>query len=87
MLGEYNNKNYTATLVNTSDLPVLVKAINKNSRAITLRIELPPEGIKKVYIDKDEIVYFKNKNGQSVTINVTLNRGVEGMRYVDIQSL
>ena len=35
-----------------------------------------------VYISKDETVYFENKNGTEVEIDVILSKGVEGMRYV-----
>ena len=87
ILGEYNDKNYTATLFNTSHLPLVVNAINKNTGEVILHLELMPEDTRKMYVNKDEMVYIKNENDISAKINVRLNRGVEGMRYVDIQSL
>lgn len=83
ILGEYNDKNYTATFFNTSPLPVVVKAINKNTGVVILHTELMPEDTRKMYINKDEMVYIKNENDLSTKINVRLNKGVEGMRYIE----
>ena len=83
LLGEFNYKNYTAELVNKSNFTVIVKAVDKNSGEVTQRFGLAPKGRTKVYVSKDETVYFKNENGTDVKVDVILSKGVEGMRYID----
>jgi len=83
LLGEFNNKNYTAELVNKSNLTVIVKAVDKKSGEVTQSFGLAPKGKTKVYISKDEIVYFENENGIDVKVDVILSKGVQGMRYID----
>jgi hypothetical protein len=83
LLGEFNDKNYTAELINRSNLTVIVKAVDKNSGELTQRLDLAPKGRANVYISKDETVYFKNDNGTDVKVDVILSKGVEGMRYID----
>ena len=83
LLGEFNDKNYTAELVNKSNLTVIVKAIDKMSGEVTQSFGLAPKGITKVYISKDETVNFENGNGIDVKVDVILNKGVKGMRYID----
>ena len=85
LLGEFNDKNYSAELVNKSDLTVIVKVVNKKSSEVTQSFGLAPKGRTKVYISKNETVYFENKNGTDVKVDVSLSRGVEGMRYIDNQ--
>ena len=83
LLGEFNDKNYTAELVNKSNLTVIVKAVDKESGEVTQSFGLAPKGKTKVYISKDEIVYFENENGIDVKVDVILSKGVQGMRYID----
>jgi hypothetical protein len=83
LLGEFNDKNYTAELINRSNLTVIVKAVDKNSGELTQHLDLAPKGRANVYISKDETVYFKNDNGTDVKVDVILSKGVEGMRYID----
>ena len=85
LLGEFNDKNYSAELVNKSDLTVIVKVVDKKSGEVTQSFGLAPKGRTKVYISKNETVYFENKNGTDVKVDVSLIRGVEGMRYIDNQ--
>lgn len=82
LLGEFNDKNYTAELVNKSNLTVIVKAVDKKSGEVTQSFGLAPKGKTKVYISKDETLYFENENVTDVRIDVILNKGVEGMRYI-----
>jgi hypothetical protein len=44
---------------------------------------LVPEEKTKVYISKEETVYFENENGTEVKVDVILSKGVEGMRYIN----
>ena len=83
LLGEFNDKNYTAELVNKSNVTVIVKAVDKNSGVVTQSFGLAPKGRTKVYISKDETVYFENENGIDVKVDVILSKGVQGMRYID----
>ena len=83
ILGEYNDKNYSGQLKNKSNFTVVVKAIDKNSGAITQSFGLGAKGKTKIYIDKNETVYFENENKVDVKVDVILSKGVEGMRYVD----
>ena len=83
ILGEFNNKNYSAELVNKSNLTVIVKALDKKTGEVTQSLELTPKGKTKVYISKDETVYFENENKVDVKVDVILTKFVEGMRYVD----
>ena len=85
MLGEFNDKNYSAELVNKSDLTVIVKALDKKTSKVTQSFGLAPKGRTKVYISKDENVYFENGNELDVKVDVILSKGVEGMRYIDIK--
>ena len=82
LLGEFNDKNYSAELINKSDLTVTVKAIDKNTGEVTQSFGLAPKGKTKIYISKDETVYFKNENLIDVKVDVILNKGVQGMRYI-----
>ena len=83
LLGEFNDKNYTAELINRSNLTVTVKAVDKKSEEVTQSFGLAPKGRAKVYISKDETVYFENENGTEVKVDVILSKGVQGMRYID----
>lgn len=83
LLGEFNDKNYTAELINRSNFTVNVKAIDKESEEVTQRFGLAPKGRTKVFISKNETVYFKNENSVDVKVDVILSRGVEGMRYIN----
>ena len=83
LLGEFNDKNYSAELVNKSNLTVIVKAVSKKSGEVTQSFGLAPKGRTKVYISKDETVYFENENGTEVKVDVKLSKGVEGMRYIE----
>jgi hypothetical protein len=83
LLGEFNDKNYSAELVNKSNLTVIVKTLDKKSGEVTQSFGLAPKGRTKVYISKDETVYFENENGTDVKVDVILSKGVEGMRYID----
>ncbi len=83
LLGEYNDQNYSAELINRSNLTVTIKAVDKNSGEVTQSFGLAPKGKTKVYISKDETVYFENANGIDVLVDVILSKGVEGMRYVE----
>ena len=83
LLGEFNDKNYSAELVNKSNLTVIVKTLDKNSGEVTQSFGLAPKGRTKVYISKDETVYFENENGTDVKVDVILSKSVEGMRYID----
>ena len=82
LLGEFNDKNYSAELINKSDLTVTVKAIDKNTGEVTQSLGLAPKGKTKIYISKDETVYFNNENVIDVKIDVILSQFVEGMRYI-----
>lgn len=82
ILGEFNDKNYSAELINRSTLTVSLKAVDKHSGEITQSFDLNPMGTTKVYISKEETVYFENDNGTDVKVDVTLSKGVEGMRYI-----
>lgn len=82
LLGEFNDKNYSADLINRSNLTVIIKAVDKYSGEITQRFGLSPLGRTKVYISKEETVYFENENGADVQVDVILSKGVEGMRYI-----
>jgi len=83
LLGEFNDKNFSAELINTSNLTVIVKAVDKKSGEVTQSFVLAPKGKTKAYISKDETVYFENKNGTDVKVDVVLNKDVHGMRYVN----
>ncbi len=85
LLGEFNDKNYTAELINRSNMIVIVKAVDKNSGELTQRLDLAPKGRTKVYVSKDETVFFNNDNGADVKVDVILSKDVEGMRYIDNQ--
>ena len=81
LLGEFNDNTYSAELDNKSNLTVIVRAVDKDSGELTQSFVLAPKGRTKVYISKDETVYFENE--VEVKVNVTLSKGVEGMRYID----
>ena len=83
LLGEFNDKNYSAELVNKSNLTVKVKALDKKTGEVTQNLELTTKEKAKVYISKDETVYFENENKVDVKVDIILSKFVEGMRYVD----
>lgn len=64
-------------------MKVIIKAADKRSRNVTQNFSLAPKGRIKVYISKNETVYFENKNGTDVKVDVILNKGIQGMRYID----
>ena len=82
ILGEFNNKNYSAELINRSELSIGFKTVDKKSWSVTQSFELEPKGKTKVFINKDEVAYFTNENEAAVKIDVILSKGVQGMRYV-----
>ena len=84
MLGEFNDKNYSAELVNKSDLTVIVKALDKKTSKVTQSFGLAPKGRTKVYISKDETVYFENENKVDVKVDVILSKGVEDLKEEDM---
>ena len=83
LLGEYNDANYTAQLVNKSNVTVTVKSVDKNSGEVIQSFGLAPKGRTKIYIGKEETVYFENESGKDVQVDVILSKSVEGMRYID----
>ena len=83
ILGEFNNKNYSAELINQSELKVMVKVIEKESGGVIRSFGLAPKERTKIYISKTNTVYFENENKVDVKVDVILSKGVEGMRYVD----
>jgi uncharacterized secreted protein with C-terminal beta-propeller domain len=83
LLGEFNDNNYSAELVNKSNLTVIVRTVDKRTGEVIQSFGLAPKGRTKVYISRDETVYFENENEIEVKVNVTLSKGVEGMRYID----
>ena len=82
-MGEFNEKNYSAELINRSNLTLIVKAEDKEPGSLGKSFELAAKGETKVYINKEETVYFENKNQTDVTVDVILSKGVQGMRYID----
>ena len=62
---------------------MIVKAVDKESGQVSQSFGLAPKGKSKVYISKEETVYFENENGIDVKVDVILSKGVEGMRYID----
>lgn len=83
ILGEFNNKNYSAELINQSELKVMVKVIEKESGVVIRSFGLAPKERTKIYISKTNTVYFENENKVDVKVDVILSKGVEGMRYID----
>ena len=83
ILGEFNNKNYSAELINQSELKVMVKVIEKESSVVIRSFGLAPKERTKIYISKTNTVYFENENKVDVKVDVILTKFVEGMRYVD----
>ena len=73
------NQTFLLGLVNS----FIVKAVSKKSGEVTQSFGLAPKGRTKVYISKDETVYFENENGTEVKVDVKLSKGVEGMRYIE----
>ncbi len=60
-----------------------ITILDKNSGEVNQSLGLAPKGRTKVYISKDETVYFENENGIDVKVDVILSKGVQGMRYID----
>jgi len=83
LLGEFNDKNYSAELTNKSNLTIIVKMADKESGEVIQSFGLTPKGKTKVYVTKVETVYFENDNGSDVRIDVVLSKGVEGMLYIN----
>lgn len=83
LLGEFNDKNYFAELFNRSNLTVVIKVLDEDSGEVQQSFGLTPKDKTKVYISKNETVYFVNENGSDVKVDVILSKGVEGMRYID----
>ena len=83
ILGEFNNKNYSAELINQSELKVMIKVIEKESGVVIRSFGLASKERTKIYISKTNTVYFENENKVDVKVDVILSKGVEGMRYVD----
>ncbi|MGB0527101.1 MAG: hypothetical protein ACPGIE_04945 [Flavobacteriaceae bacterium] len=82
VLGELNTQDFSAELSNVSEFTVLVIIQSKTSGQILNELGLKPNQKIKVFIGNDEVSYFKNDNEQAVKVNVVLNKGVEGMRYI-----
>lgn len=59
-----NNKNYSAELVNKSNLTVVIKAVVKKSDKVTQSFGLAPKGGTTVSVSKDETVFLKMKMGR-----------------------
>lgn len=66
MLGEFNDKNYSAELINKSNLTVAFKAVDKKSGEATQSFGLAPRGNTKISISKEHTIYFENENGVDV---------------------
>ena len=73
ILGEYNDKIYSAQLKNKSNFTVIVKAIDKSSGAVTQSFGLGAKGKTKIYIGRNEAVYLENENKTDAKINVILS--------------
>lgn len=83
LLGELNDKNYTAEIMNQSDFTVELKIIDKESGVVREIFGLAPKEKMTLFIRKDETVHFENENDVDARIDVILSREVEGMRYME----
>lgn len=83
LLGELNDENYNAEIINPSDFTVLLKTIDKESGVVREIFGLAPKEKISLFIRRDETVHFENENGVDVRIDVTLSKEVEGMRYIE----
>tara|TARA_B000000557_G_scaffold229559_1_gene201795 strand:- start:130 stop:474 length:345 start_codon:yes stop_codon:yes gene_type:complete len=82
ILGESNLKNYSAELLNISNYEVKIRGEKKQNGEYTQVFTLPPRVKVNLYVSSDEIIKFINENNQAVKVNVKLNKGVPGMRYI-----
>ena len=82
LLGELNDKNYSAELTNKSNLIITVKVFNKKSNQIVENFNLEPQVKKIMQISKKETVHLINDNDRKVIVDAILSDGVPGMRYI-----
>ncbi len=83
LLGELNDKDYSAKLTNKSNKAVIIKKIDKASAEVIQRFELNPNSNTKIYISKYETICFINENEKNIKVDVVLSKGVQGMRYIN----
>ncbi len=84
VLGEFENSAFSAKLSNKGKQEVKVKIINTETKEQTQGFGLNPGGETKIYASKYETVLLINESNTEAHIKVKLNKGVEGMRYQNI---
>ncbi|MEL6276002.1 MAG: hypothetical protein AAFU03_12945, partial [Bacteroidota bacterium] len=84
ILGENADKRYKAKLENLSGLDVELVVLKKANNVKSYGFGLAGNCKTSIEVGRDEKVILTNRNKQEVTIRIILNRGVEGMRYEEI---
>jgi hypothetical protein len=84
VLGEYENRNYTAKISNKGKQIIKVKVVSKETGEQTQGFGLDPKSSAKVNISKSEQVVLVNNSDTEAHVHVKLSKGVEGMRYQEI---
>jgi hypothetical protein len=84
VLGENDNRNYTVKISNKGKQIIQVKAVSKETGEQTQGFGLDPKSSAKVNISKLEQVVLVNRSDTEAHVHVKLSKGVQGMRYQEI---
>lgn len=84
VLGEYEQSGFTTKLTNAGKQDILVRIANKKTEEESKQLNLTPGSESKLSVSKYEKVYLVNRSNSKAHVRVKLNKGVEGMRYQDL---
>jgi hypothetical protein len=85
VLGEFEDSSFTAKLINKGKQEVKIRIVTKESEEQTQELVLDSGGETKVSVSKNEKVFLINKSSTEAHLKVKLNKGVEGMRYQNVE--
>ena len=84
VLGEYEQRAYTASLNNRGSADVSLAVVDKTSKTEIRRLELPTGGKLRLEVDPTQEVRVYNTTDREANIAVGMSHFVEGMRTLNL---
>lgn len=85
ILGELTDKHYRAQINNRGKQQIRVRVLDKKTQEQTQGFGLPGGNRATVNISRNEEIHLVNDSDTEGKARVTLNKGVEGMRYGEVK--
>ena len=80
VLGEFQDSSYKVYISNKAKSHILVYTVDRNTELHTQTFRLDSKSNATIYAAKYEKVVFQNPSGESISVDIGLNKKVEGWR-------